>query len=57
MLKCNENCEPICDFCIHYKDYSKINGGNFQGDGICLIKNKEVEACDSYNDAFHCFMA
>ena len=52
MVKCSEDCFPICDFCKHYEDYGI---DEFQGDGICLKKDIEVECCDSCNDDFHCF--
>ena len=46
MKKCNNDCTPICDFCINYKDYGNETNDEFQGIGICLKDDTEVLASD-----------
>lgn len=38
MLKCNEECTPICDFCIFFDFNGKEMGGYkdvYDGHGVC----------------------
>lgn len=53
MKKCNADCEPLCDFCIHY-DFNGNEDGAYTGDGYC---NLHKEQCEPYEDCdeFHCF--
>ena len=46
MKKCNNDCTPIFDFCINYKDYGNETNDEFQGIGICLKDDTEVLASD-----------
>lgn len=55
MKKCNNDCTPICDFCINYKDYGNETNDEFQGIGICLKDDTEVLASDFCTTNFHCF--
>ena len=55
MKKCNNDCTPICDFCINYKDYGSETNDEFQGIGICLKDDTEVLASDFCTTNFHCF--
>lgn len=52
MIKCSEECEPLCDFCIHF-----IEDDKYEDDGYCSINNKPVSRCDACEDSFHCFRA
>lgn len=53
MVKCNDECKPICDFCQHldrkYEDRDT-------GESMCLKHSRVVDwlsACE----CFHCFKA
>ena len=63
MKKCNEECYPLCDFCIHYnfngediKDESgKVvaKGAIYVGKGFCTKHHRQQDPEDSCED-FHC---
>lgn len=55
---CNDDCEAICDFCVHYKDLyrdiDKVQG--FAGEGICDADSQPTDACGGNNcEDFECF--
>lgn len=53
---CCDECIAVCDFCKHYIDDSDKNEGEpFAGEGICLKKNKRVDASNYCLDDFECF--
>lgn len=53
---CCESCHAICDFCKFYMDDGDKNEvDSFAGEGLCLKKNKRVEADDRCLDDFECF--
>lgn len=55
---CDAACEEsgsICDFCKHYHDDLEGEKG-FAGEGLCLAKNIRVDATDSCEDDFYCFL-
>lgn len=52
MIKCSEECEPLCDFCIHFIEDDKYE---VYDDGYCDIDNKPASRCDYCEDNFHCF--
>lgn len=63
MVKCNDDCIPCCDFCIHSEhEYFESNGKIVKGGPIgCLLHTDEehqqiAEGCGSCED-FHCFNA
>lgn len=51
---CDDDCMPICDFCVHYRDDNEGKDG-FAGEGYCEAKNEQTDACDFCEDDFHCF--
>lgn len=60
MKLCNDDCQPVCDFCLNYKDdgaglFSKEGRkGKFEGEGLCIKKNIRVEADGMCKDDFEC---
>ena len=62
MKLCGNDCHPICDFCLNYKDDGRGLWGSegfydktFEGEGVCIKKNIKVDACDICEDDFECF--
>jgi hypothetical protein len=63
MIKCNDDCIPCCDFCIHaIHEEFEHNGDTILGGpiGCSLHEDTEhqdiAEAC-GYCEDFHCFLA
>lgn len=52
MKLCNNDCVPLCDFCINFNEHKDLEF--WHSDGICEITNKEVDRIDCCDD-FHCF--
>lgn len=50
MIKCEDNCKELCDFCIY-----QMSCGRMAGRGYCIAKDGYVDWCDSCTDDFHCF--
>lgn len=56
MKLCDNDCKPVCDFCVFYRDNGRHDWGEFSGDGNCILYGKETmagwgEKCDG----FRCF--
>jgi hypothetical protein len=45
MKKCNEDCIPVCDFCLYY-EFNADDEGAYTGDGWCSYNKKAVEPYD-----------
>ena len=63
MIKCNDDCMPCCDFCIHaIHEEFEYNGDTIIGGPMgCSLYNDDkhrdiAESCGSCDD-FHCFLA
>jgi len=54
MKLCHEDCIPVCDFCKHYIDDGE-GSNTFEAEGLCVVKNKRVDASESCQDDFECF--
>lgn len=52
---CNEGCEALCDFCIHFKEDNYEELKDSYADGICEITGGEVSYSDFCLDKFECF--
>lgn len=52
---CSEACEPLCDFCIHFKELDESRLDDYSSDGICVITGEEVSIIDYCTDNFECF--
>jgi hypothetical protein len=55
MITCNDDCTPVCDFCIYYRDDGG-GAGEFAGEGVCEVLREKVFA-SGYCDRYHCFRA
>jgi len=53
MIKCSNDCIPVCDFCIYY-DFNGDEYGAYIGKGYCRLHKKNCEPED-YCEDFHCF--
>jgi len=42
MILCNEECEPMCDFCLHLKKNPEDGGESW-----CEVMQEMVDWCDS----------
>jgi hypothetical protein len=55
---CDFDCHAVCDFCKNYLDDSQTDGFNldeFEGEGLCKIKNIRTDAGSGYGcDDFEC---
>ncbi len=49
MKKCDDDCEPICDFCFHIRKNKKDGGESY-----CEILDRYV-SWGSYCDEYYCF--
>lgn len=56
LVKCAYECDPLCDFCIYYKDSHPAAPKICNGEGICKLTGKHTYL-DSACDDFHCFRA
>lgn len=50
MIKCSEECEPLCDFCKNF-----ISDKDSEEDGHCKVTGESVSLTDACEDNFHCF--
>lgn len=46
----------ICDHCKHYIDDGNKKKGEFEGEGLCKVKNVRVDALDYCEDDFECVL-
>lgn len=53
MIKCSEECNAACDFCIYLKTDVDEDGDEMTS-GICLITKEHKEFYDMCEE-FHCF--
>jgi hypothetical protein len=53
MVKCDDSCHPICDFCAHFLSGIQIRGRDIEN-GFC-IKHKRRQDILRMCDDFHCF--
>ncbi len=53
MMKCGDDCTPICDFCTNFRMYMEGEIPR-DGTGLCLAHQADRDAIDSC-DQFVCF--
>lgn len=58
MLKCSEDCSPVCDFCVWY-DYNSDKYGEYYGYGLCQHSNHINKPTDpsDYCENYECMNA
>lgn len=58
VVKCNNECEPLCDFCIYATAFIKCDNSirAFHGQLWCNLEHEWKELYEYCNN-FHCFIA
>lgn len=50
MIKCDNNCPAVCDYCVHY-DFNGDENGAYTRDGWCRLREEQrdpEEDCDGF---------
>jgi len=55
MIKCSEDCQPICDFCLYFRNGILIRGADIE-DGWCKRHRRKQALCGACSD-FYCYTA